>query len=126
MEKRCLRWQRISREAVKQCRRTRPMTIDPLPSLNAVLESTEPSALKLAFWEASAVPLADITTNAAGQRPAAVVLLIGPEGGFTPQEMAAAGSSGFQTVSLGPRILRAETATITAAALIQHRFGDMV
>jgi 16S rRNA (uracil1498-N3)-methyltransferase len=53
-----------------------------------------------------------------------VVLLIGPEGGFTENEVALANSHGFQSLLIGKRILRAETAAITGISLLQHKFGD--
>jgi 16S rRNA (uracil1498-N3)-methyltransferase len=54
----------------------------------------------------------------------AVTIAIGPEGGFHADEVAAARASGFTTVSLGRRVLRAETAALVALALCQHRWGD--
>lgn len=57
--------------------------------------------------------------------PAPVALLIGPEGGFTDEEVAISVQAGVMPVSLGPRILRAETASLTALALLQHRYGDL-
>jgi 16S rRNA (uracil1498-N3)-methyltransferase len=57
--------------------------------------------------------------------PAPVSLLIGPEGGFTDEEVETCIQAGVMPVSLGPRILRAETASLTALALLQHRFGDL-
>ena len=54
-----------------------------------------------------------------------IYALLGPEGGFTQQEIESARDRGFVTASLGPRILRAETATVAACVLLQHLFGDM-
>jgi len=51
--------------------------------------------------------------------------VLGPEGGFTEKEIEAATACGFVTASLGPRTLRAETATISACAILQYLFGDM-
>ena len=51
--------------------------------------------------------------------------IIGPEGGFTPDEIAAAKDNGFSTVSLGPRILKADTATLAVSTLLQYGYGDM-
>ena len=52
-------------------------------------------------------------------------ILIGPEGGFTDEEVELCLQSGVQAISLGPRILRAETASVTALALLQHLYGDL-
>jgi len=53
------------------------------------------------------------------------MLMLGPEGGFTGQEIEMAENSGFVVAGLGPRILRAETATLAACAIVQYLFGDM-
>ncbi|MGH7264382.1 MAG: RsmE family RNA methyltransferase, partial [Candidatus Rokuibacteriota bacterium] len=62
--------------------------------------------------------------RAAG-RPRRVLLVVGPEGGFTPDEVALAEAAGVLPVSLGPRTLRAESAGLVALALCQHLFGDL-
>lgn len=118
------RWQAIIREAAEQCGRGRlPVLDDPL-DWNAAI--AEPSGLRLLPWEA-----ADVTSLALGaaltgvDSPAACSLLIGPEGGVDPAEAAQAVNAGWQAVTLGPRILRAETAALTAAGLILHRLGDL-
>jgi 16S rRNA (uracil1498-N3)-methyltransferase len=79
--------------------------------------------LKLVFWELEEKrTLKDIELDA---QPRSVAVLIGPEGGFTQDEIERAGQYGFQTVSLGPRILRAETAPVVALALLQSLWGDL-
>jgi 16S rRNA (uracil1498-N3)-methyltransferase len=80
--------------------------------------------LKIVFWETARKPLNDILAEA----PPAVhsaALLLGPEGGWEETEVAAAERAGFAVASLGPRILRAETAALAACALVQHRLGDL-
>ena len=57
--------------------------------------------------------------------PASVDLLIGPEGGLTPEEIDAASGHGFESLTLGPRVLRTETAPLAAIAILQARWGDM-
>jgi 16S rRNA (uracil1498-N3)-methyltransferase len=57
--------------------------------------------------------------------PAAVELLVGPEGGLDDEEIRIADASGFQPVRLGPRVLRTETAGVVALALLQARWGDL-
>jgi 16S rRNA (uracil1498-N3)-methyltransferase len=118
------RWRKISLEAVKQCERGRPMEIEVHQNLDALLAAAQSNDLKLIFWERGEGDQR-LSRNAAAQEPASAVLLFGPEGGFAHQETAAAQSAGFVSVSLGPRILRAETAVLSACALVQHRYGDM-
>jgi 16S rRNA (uracil1498-N3)-methyltransferase len=57
--------------------------------------------------------------------PEGIFAILGPEGGFSAAEVQAAVAEGFLTAGIGPRILRAETAAITAAALLQFLFGDL-
>ena len=65
-------------------------------------------------------------TNTFGWRPAKIVAVVGPEGGWTDDEIELAREGGWEIVTLGGRTLRAETAGITVVALLQHRFGDLV
>lgn len=122
IKRRIERWQNISRESVKQCRRSR------LPSINRPIEYTDAlnsvknTDLKIAFWENADQ---DFNSLERMKRITDIALLIGPEGGFSKQEVNQAKSMGFIPLSLGPRILRAETASICACTLIQHLFGDI-
>jgi 16S rRNA (uracil1498-N3)-methyltransferase len=120
------RWQRIVREAAEQSGRARePAIVAPL-SLAESLERAGPAPVLLA-WERERRR----STREAFARvePAArqhgLVLLIGPEGGFGPDEAALVEARGGLTVSLGPRILRAETAGPVFAALALSWFGDL-
>ena len=81
--------------------------------------------LKVAFWEDELQP---VHANLLGSdsKINTVFALIGPEGGFTQKEIEKARDRGFTTVGLGPRILRAETATVAACVLLQYLFGDMI
>lgn len=115
------RWRRIMVEAAEQCgRRDVPALAAPLP-LAAALARAE--GLLLLPWEGereTAPPLGEVLRclgpEAGGpERPIAV--FIGPEGGFGPTEVAAARARGALTVSLGPHVLRAETAAIAALAV---------
>lgn len=116
------RWQSIAGESVKQCRRSRvPKIASPLP-FSKMLESVQTIDLKIAFWENATKSLAD---PAGASHPDSIALLIGPEGGFTKEEIFLAQSKGFEALSLGPRILRAETAAISGCTLLQHFFGDL-
>ena len=119
------RWKRIAAEAVKQCRRSDMLRIHEPRSFKEVLEFSKASDLKIVFWENETVPLSrDFWPK--GQVPLKkIMLMLGPEGGFTEQEIELARRSGFAVAGLGPRILRAETATLAACTLIQFLYGDM-
>jgi len=118
--KRVERWRRIAFESSQQSRRLRPPDIaDPQP-LAAALAS--PAGLRYFLDEQPGAPplLAAIPPPAERHNSDTVALLIGPEGGWTDAERALAIAAGWTPVSLGPLILRAETAAISAAAMLLH------
>jgi 16S rRNA (uracil1498-N3)-methyltransferase len=110
------RWQKIVFEAVKQCGRTLVPKIEPPADFAGVLQRTGEKIL----FDADATPPA-----ADRQAPAELTLLIGPEGGWSDDELRAARDRGVLTERLGPRRLRAETAAIAAVSVIASRFGDL-
>jgi 16S rRNA (uracil1498-N3)-methyltransferase len=112
-------------EAAEQCGVLRLPEILPEASLPAALASLEPERLLIFCDEEAdqADPCATLDATGWAGRPLAV--LIGPEGGFTPQERAALiARAPVARISLGPRILRADTAAVAALALVQARLGD--
>ena len=117
------RWQKLSLEAVKQCGRQRPMHIDPVLSFDETLQQARSSDLKLLLWEKSAESRQPESRRPA--RPSRLFIMIGPEGGFELQEVHRARQEGFLAVGMGPRILRAQTAILSAAVIAQFVFGDM-
>jgi 16S rRNA (uracil1498-N3)-methyltransferase len=120
---RVARWEKISREAVKQCRRSIVPRIDMPVGFEQMLELSLLADMKILFWEQNRVPFClDVDPQAMPQH---IWIVLGPEGGLTPQEVQTACRSGFSAAGLGPRILRAETAALTACALIQHCVGDL-
>jgi len=139
------RWARIAISACKQCGGARLMPARARASLEEALSAAPADAVRYAFWEGESVeprggeepgwtadvvcatPPADSPEGAPGEAAAAVVLcaLIGPEGGLTAREIERIRGAGFQTRSLGPRILRAETAALAAAAILLHGAGDL-
>jgi len=119
------RWQKISREAIKQCKRGRLMVIEPVGTLQDVLLQARRCDVKILFWENQPQSLNRLATVPQGAAPEGIFAILGPEGGFSPAEVEAAVAEGFLTAGLGPRILRAETAAIAAAALLQFLFGDL-
>jgi 16S rRNA (uracil1498-N3)-methyltransferase len=111
--KRVERWRRIALEASKQSRRTDiPEIADPQPLKQALAAEISEARILLSETEQT------LSLSAALQsRSATYALAIGPEGGWTPEEMALFVQHEWQAVTLGPRILRAETAAIAAIAI---------
>jgi 16S rRNA (uracil1498-N3)-methyltransferase len=116
------RWQKIALESLKQCRRSQSMGIAEPVHFEAAIELADPYPLKLLFWENESVLLDHSLARMPQNR---VFIMIGPEGGFEIEELEKARARGFKSIGLGPRILRAETATLTAAALVQFLWGDL-
>ncbi len=124
IKKRVERWDTIARSAIKQCGRTRVPRISPPVRFNILMNICSTTDEKIAFWEKSQRPINHLQRK--NRQPIqSIVLLIGPEGGLSETEIETAETAGFNAYSLGPRILRAETASITACALIQNLFGDL-
>ena len=114
-KKRQQHWQGVAVSACEQCGRNLLPTIDEATPFNAYASSHSGFICTLANRAAS-------LPHTPAQN---VSLLIGPEGGFTPQEVTLALEKGWQALGLGPRILRAETAAIAAISLVQARWGDL-
>ena len=110
------RWRKIALESAKQCGRAELMRIhEPIG-----LENVATVGTVLLFTERNGGALAP--TIIAGTE---ITAFVGPEGGWDDSELEFARSKAFQLVTFGGRILRAETAAIATAAILQHRFGDM-
>jgi 16S rRNA (uracil1498-N3)-methyltransferase len=115
------RWRRIAREAAKQSRRSDVPVVEDLVPLKAAVQIrviTPGLNLLLAEQERSTT-----LYGAMQAQPTAVHLAVGPEGGWTADEESLFAAEGWQAVSLGPRILRAETAGITAMAVVAAMMG---
>lgn len=119
------RYQRIVESACKQCYRPDLMTVNRPQELSTLLGAFPDAkdSLRLLFWEEEReTSLHDITVSAATRE---VVILLGPEGGLHEDEVEMAREQGWQTVSLGKRILRAETATLTSASIVQFMVNNI-
>ena len=123
--KRLERWSKISRESVKQCRRGHMMTIEPAESFQDVIQKAQASDLRIIFWEDETRTIDLTKVNSHRSQIERIFAVLGPEGGFSSTELDFAKANGFITASLGPRILRAQTATVAAAAILQFLYGDM-
>jgi 16S rRNA (uracil1498-N3)-methyltransferase len=117
------RWRRIVVEAAEQTGRGRPPRVDaPLPFEEAVRQAR---GLKLMPFEGERSRSMSAYLRALSRRPEVVSLFVGPEGGFEDAEVDLAREAGAEIVSLGPRILRSETAGIVASALVLDALGEM-
>jgi 16S rRNA (uracil1498-N3)-methyltransferase len=115
--KRVERWRRIALESSKQSRRTDiPEIADPMPLAAALQLETAPLRILLSETEQSLTLTAALNLQPATHN-LQLSLAIGPEGGWTPDEMSLFLTHAWQPVTLGPRILRAETAAIAAIAI---------
>ena len=122
--KRVARWQRIALEAAKQSGRARvPEIATPVGFADFTQDKGEAN-LALMFAERAGQSLETVCENFTKSR-ANLVALIGPEGGWTDAEIETAREGGGGIVTVGGRIMRAETAAIVIVALLQHRFGDL-
>jgi 16S rRNA (uracil1498-N3)-methyltransferase len=121
--KRVERWRRISLESIKQCKRCRLVDIQTPLSLEAFLDSgPRAGAGLLVFSERGGSTIKEALAGLGGEP---ITALVGPEGGWSPRELELLEARSARAVSLGPRIIRTETAAMVAIALIQHRLGDM-
>lgn len=117
--KRADRWRRIALEASKQSRRTDiPQIMEPTALKLALEQEQSPIRILLSETEQAITLSAVLTDSVQPTGSESVALAIGPEGGWTPEEMALFTAHHWQSVTLGPRILRAETAVIAAVAIL--------
>ena len=118
------RWQRIAREASKQCRRPDIPEIDLPAGWEQVLPGLDRRAVALMPWEEeNVVTLKSFLRENTPQEQ--ICVFIGPEGGFAPGEVGRARAHGVRTVTLGPRILRTETAGLAVLAMVMYQWGDL-
>lgn len=121
--KRLERWQKIAVEAAKQCGRAIVPIVEPIRSLTTILECLAAETVVLMLYEGQ---------TAQGLKQALVehhaqnyLLLVGPEGGFSAKEVALCQSHGACIVTLGPRILRTETAALAGVSIVMYEYGDL-
>lgn len=122
-QKKSHRWPDILLKAARQCRRAMLPELHDIVPFEKALQMAAQAELSLMLYESEAnwtmgEGLGDF-------KPNSVALMVGPEGGFSDAERDAAQNAGVLPVSLGPRILRTETAAIVAAAVVQNRVGDL-
>ena len=112
------RWQKIAAEAAKQCGRDIVPAVAPVASLADTLAGAdEDTAIIMLYEGAGGQPLGDILASCP---VSSYLLLIGPEGGFSPAEVGLCRARGARVATLGPRILRTETAALAALAIVLY------
>jgi 16S rRNA (uracil1498-N3)-methyltransferase len=117
------RWQKIAREAARQSGRLDVPDVEGVTALETALSASPKDALKIMLWEgARQSTLRSVLPETPPQQ---IVIAVGPEGGFTVEEVEAARHAGFQPVGLGPRILRTETAALVTLAILGYALGDL-
>jgi len=121
--KRHHRWERIAIEASKQCGRGVVPKIEFLQDYSDMLRTAASNALRLIFWEKEGIKLKEILERSKERKK--IFFVIGPEGGFSQGEIEAGKGAGFIPVTLGRRILRAETASLCFLSILQYEQGDI-
>lgn len=117
------RWQKIASEAAKQCRRIRIPQVAPVQSLESILDKATNDTEILMLYEGQ-VSLG-LRQALAENRSSSYLLIIGPEGGLSGREVAIALQKGARLVTMGPRILRTETAAVAAVTAVLYHHGDL-
>ncbi|MDR3565206.1 MAG: 16S rRNA (uracil(1498)-N(3))-methyltransferase [Negativicutes bacterium] len=117
------RWQKIAEEAAKQCGRDRIPVVAPVQSLGEILAQRMPETATVMLYEGKTG--AGLKQTLAGCHSQSILLLIGSEGGFSPAEVALCQDKGVQVATMGPRILRTETAAVAALAVVMYEKGDL-
>jgi 16S rRNA (uracil1498-N3)-methyltransferase len=120
------RWQKIVMEACKQCNRPKPPYLHEVTDFNDLLSLSGKNEheRKLIFWEDEKQKSLQETLGPVEEIKSALII-IGPEGGFSPAEVADAVGAGYLPVTLGSMILRAETAALAAVSILQHELGNL-
>lgn len=122
LQKKINRWQKISIEACKQCNRLQPLEIEILPTYSSVLANIQQNSPELSFTfflDSQAMPATDLKSL---DHLSHINLIVGSEGGWHPKEKEL---NTFKVLQLGPRILRADTAAISATTIFQYLMGDL-
>ena len=124
IQKRSERWRKIAVSAAKQCGRSRIPEVYSLRSFENFVCESWPETLKLILWENETQgSLREMFEKC--RETKSVLLAVGPEGGFSHGEVELANAQGFQSMQMGKRILRAETAALAALAIVQFLWGDL-
>ncbi|WP_090444058.1 16S rRNA (uracil(1498)-N(3))-methyltransferase [Natronincola peptidivorans] len=126
VEKKIDRWQKISAEAAKQSKRGKIPSIHlPIPLHNTIIHAKENDLNIIAYEKEDATGLKDIIAALETEHIKRIGIWIGPEGGFTEEEIHLATKNNIKSITLGPRILRTETAGLAALSILMYALGDL-
>ncbi len=118
------RWSRIGMEAAKQSQRSSLPIMETFMTIDEFLAQPFSADLRLMLWEGEQQQRLKTVLRQQPDAVKSVILVIGPEGGLTAEEAQRFTEAGYHSVSLGPRILRTETAGLVALGILQYEFGD--
>jgi 16S rRNA (uracil1498-N3)-methyltransferase len=121
-QKKAHRWQEIAIKAVQQSRRAKVPRVETYCSFQEALKVCRGDGLKILLYEKNGENLKNVLRRYQSKR---IYAMVGPEGGFTKEEVELAKHKGFIPIKLGQRILRTETAAITLVAILQYELGDL-
>lgn len=124
LDRKLERWSKIVSSAARQCRRTKTPEVHPQRDVEEALQLADTPLQLVADTGEDSVLLSEALAEH-GPTASAVGIWVGPEGGFASEEIEKITELGARTVSLGPRVLRSETAGITAVAMAQAYAGDL-
>jgi 16S rRNA (uracil1498-N3)-methyltransferase len=121
-QKKAHRWQHIAVKAVQQSRRAKVPWVVECRSFQKVLEDCKEDGLKILLWEKGGENLKSVLKRHPLHK---IYVMVGPEGGFTEEEVKLVKEKGFLPIKIGERILRTETAAITIVGILQYELGDL-
>ncbi|MBN1548980.1 MAG: 16S rRNA (uracil(1498)-N(3))-methyltransferase [Syntrophaceae bacterium] len=118
------RWQKIAKEAARQCGRSHIPTVEPVAAYSDMIRMANGNPVKAIFWEAETErTLRQLFQSGEGRSDDRYFFVVGPEGGFSGEEICRAKEAGFLSVSIGKRVLKVETAVMSILAILQYERG---
>lgn len=127
MEQRVNRWRKIAVESSKQCGRLIPLRVEMVVGFDEVLRQAPARAKRIILWERGTGRLKSLfrERDRSSRASKSVYFLVGPEGGFSEEEVRQAEKAHFMPVGLGARILRVETAGLSFVSILQYEWGNV-
>jgi 16S rRNA (uracil1498-N3)-methyltransferase len=121
-----IRWQKIAREAARKCHSGSIPEVSAILAWENMLRSADDGAEKIIFWEEeNRISLKQVLRGKGRKQSRDFFLIVGPEGGFSREEIELAERLGFTSVSLGRQVLKVETAALAILAMLQYERGSL-